>query len=163
MKKSHIDHILNQAVNFSESSGAWKISLPIILVTRFLLDETEKRMFEQYGLIHSETDVLATLYFNEKLLSPTALYEAMLFSSGGMTKVLKRLEEKGLISRVPCTADKRSLLVQLEPKGEAVIEEVLHMVSQYQADFFAVLDEEEKRIVEKAFRKLAYASLGKGE
>ncbi len=163
MNKSQIDHILNNAAHFSEASGAWKIALPMILVSRFLLDTTERLMFERFGLIHSETDVLATLYFNEKILSPTELYEAVLFSSGGMTKVLKRLEEKGLISRLPCATDKRSLLVRLEPKGEEVVVEVLQMVSLCQSDFFSVLDEEEKKVVEKAFRKLAYASLTKGE
>ena len=47
--------------------------------------------------MHSHIDVLASLHFNGNALSPTELYDAMLFSSGGMTKVLKKLEEKGIL------------------------------------------------------------------
>ena len=32
-------------------------------------------------------------------LTPTELYDAVLLSSGGMTKVLRRLETRGLVSR----------------------------------------------------------------
>lgn len=159
MNKNNLDNVLKKAVHFSEYSSAWKILLPMVLVNKFLLDNTEAFYLSKYGLLRSEVDVLGTLYFNDKTLSPTELYEAMLFSSGGMTKVLKKLEEKKLISRIPSETDKRSLLVKIEYEGEKVIEEALSAAAEYQSKFFDVLDENEKKVIENAFKKLAYASL----
>ncbi len=63
-------------------------------------------------------------------LSPTELYSSILVTSGGMTKVLKQLEEKGWIIRVPHNSDKRSMLVKLTKSGERLSEEVMEAVVQ---------------------------------
>ena len=122
------------------------------------MDKTDISL-SHFGLLRSDSDVLVTLFFNNKVLSPTELYEAMLFSSGGMTKVLKRLEEKELISRIPSSIDKRSLLVQLEVKGEVLIKQALLAIAEYQSQFLSILEESEKVVIENAFKKLAYALL----
>ncbi|MFZ3052955.1 MAG: MarR family transcriptional regulator [Sulfuricurvum sp.] len=159
MNKSHLDNILNNAVHFSKNSDAWKIVLPMILIDKFILDKTDAISLANFGLLRSESDVLVALFFNDKILSPTELYEAMLFSSGGMTKVLKRLEDKELISRLPSPTDKRSLLVQLESKGQTLIEKALLSIAEYQSQFLSILDDNEKKVIEQAFKKLAYALL----
>ena len=158
MNKTHLDNILNNAIDFSKNSDGWKIILPIILIDKFILDKTDISL-SHFGLLRSDSDVLVTLFFNNKVLSPTELYEAMLFSSGGMTKVLKRLEEKELISRIPSSIDKRSLLVQLEVKGEVLIKQALLAIAEYQSQFLSILEESEKVVIENAFKKLAYALL----
>ncbi|ADR35293.1 regulatory protein MarR (plasmid) [Sulfuricurvum kujiense DSM 16994] len=158
MNRTHLDNILNNATNFSNNSDAWKIILPMILIDKFILDKTDISLYN-FGLLRSDSDVLVTLFFNNKVLSPTELYEAMLFSSGGMTKVLKRLEEKGLISRIPSSIDKRSLLVQLEEKGEVLIKQALLSIAEYQSQFLSILEDTEKVVIENAFKKLAYALL----
>lgn len=158
MNRTHLDNILNNATNFSNNSDAWKIILPMILIDKFILDKTDISL-SHFGLLRSDSDVLVTLFFNNKVLSPTELYEAMLFSSGGMTKVLKRLEEKELISRIPSSIDKRSLLVQLEVKGEVLIKQALLAIAEYQSQFLSILEESEKVVIENAFKKLAYALL----
>jgi DNA-binding MarR family transcriptional regulator len=158
MNKTHLDNILNNAIDFSKNSDAWKIILPMILIDKFILDKTDVSL-SHFGLLRSDSDVLVTLFFNNKVLSPTELYEAMLFSSGGMTKVLKRLEEKELISRIPSSIDKRSLLVQLEVKGEVLIKQALLAIAEYQSQFLSILEESEKVVIENAFKKLAYALL----
>ncbi|MDD3597057.1 MarR family transcriptional regulator [Sulfuricurvum sp.] len=158
MNKTHLDNILNNAIDFSKNSDAWKIILPMILIDKFILDKTDISL-SHFGLLRSDSDVLVTLFFNNKVLSPTELYEAMLFSSGGMTKVLKRLEEKELISRIPSSIDKRSLLVQLEVKGEVLIKQALLAIAEYQSQFLSILEESEKVVIENAFKKLAYALL----
>ena len=158
MNKTHLDNILNNAIDFSKNSDAWKIILPMILIDKFILDKTDISL-SHFGLLRSDSDVLVTLFFNNKVLSPTELYEAMLFSSGGMTKVLKRLEEKELISRIPSSIDKRSLLVQLEVKGEVLIKQALLAIAEYQSQLLSILEDTEKVVIENAFKKLAYALL----
>ena len=61
-------------------------------------------------------------------LSPTALCADLLLSSGGLTKMLYRLEEKGLIVREDHSHDKRSKLVQLSAAGKTLIESAMQTV-----------------------------------
>lgn len=83
------------------------------------LDET----FAAFGLTSWEFDVLATLRRTGApyCLAPTALFSALMITSGTMTHRLQRLEASGLVQRVPNQHDARSVLVQLTPKGLALI------------------------------------------
>src|SRR3982750_4431569 len=60
-------------------------------------------LFARYGLQSGEFDVLATLPPSgpPSALTPTALYEATMVTSGAMTNRLDRLETSGLIKREP--------------------------------------------------------------
>jgi DNA-binding MarR family transcriptional regulator len=74
-----------------------------------------------------EFDVLATLRRSGApyQLTPTALYEAAMISSGGMTNRLDRLEKVGLIERRAHPTDRRGSLVALTPKGLALMERAI--------------------------------------
>src|SRR5579885_2480517 len=84
-------------------------------------------LFARFGLQPGEFDVLATLRRSGApyALTPTALYEAAMISSGGMTNRLDRLEKEGLIERRPHPKDRRGLLVALTKKGVALIDEAV--------------------------------------
>ena len=90
-----------------------------------MYSESENFIKTNYDLLHSHIDVLASLHFNGKALSPTELYDAMLFSSGGMTKVLNKLEERNLIKREPSLNDKRSTLICLTLQGETLVKDCI--------------------------------------
>ncbi|MGS0689412.1 MarR family winged helix-turn-helix transcriptional regulator [Shewanella sp. 0m-4] len=91
------------------------------------------------------------------ILSPTELYQSLLFSSGGLTKVLVRLQESGLIERCDNYEDKRSKLVVLSAKGKDLVEEVmpeLHrqeqkMLSALSCHELDQLDDMMRRITQK--------------
>jgi DNA-binding MarR family transcriptional regulator len=55
----------------------------------------------------------------------TQLADMVLFSSGGFTKLADRMESAGLIRRVPCPGDRRSLLATLTPEGRSVLDRAL--------------------------------------
>jgi DNA-binding MarR family transcriptional regulator len=59
-------------------------------------------------------------------LSPSSLYSRLERSSGGMTKILKRLEEQGFVTRSPDPEDGRGSLVALTPKGVEVQDRVFN-------------------------------------
>jgi DNA-binding MarR family transcriptional regulator len=84
------------------------------------LDET----FAAFGLTSWEFDVLATLRRSGApyCLAPTALFSALMITSGTMTHRLKGLETRGLVQRLPNRDDARSVLVQLTPTGLALID-----------------------------------------
>jgi len=83
-------------------------------------------------------------------MTPTDLYQAILITSGGMTKVLKQLEEEGDIVREDHSSDKRSRYVRLTPAGEKRAEAVMMAVS-----------EDEKRALHDALSDQQIAQLGK--
>jgi DNA-binding MarR family transcriptional regulator len=80
--------------------------------------------FARFGLSFWEFDVLATLRRSGSpyRLTPTALFSALMVTSGTMTHRLQRLESRGLIERLPNPEDARSLLVQLTPQGRQLVD-----------------------------------------
>jgi DNA-binding MarR family transcriptional regulator len=95
----------------------------IFQLARTAGDEVE-RAYAAYGIRRPEFDVLATLRRAGEpyRLSPGALAESMMLSSGGTTARLDRLEKAGLAKRLPSPTDRRGVLVQLTPKGRDIVD-----------------------------------------
>lgn len=155
MEKKHIDNFFENIVTMPEYSQ-FGFTLPIMLIYRNIFNETESYLKATYDLIHSDIDVLTALYFNGKVLSPTDLYAATVFSSGGMTKILKKLENNGYITRKTSEKDRRSTLVYLEEKGEKLVEKCLNDVVEQRKKLFNVLTKDEQKNLHKILEKLTY-------
>lgn len=86
-----------------------------------------ERAYADYGIGRAEFDVLATLRRAGEPyeLSPGALADSMMLSSGGTTARLDRLERAGLVERVPSPSDRRSVLVRLTGQGRTIIDEAV--------------------------------------
>jgi len=156
MKKEYLDDLYE--TTFKEENRVLALSLPIALLYKYLFNKNAYLLQTNYNLTHSEIDVLAVLT-NYKIMTPTDLYEATIFSSGGMTKILKKLEHKQFISRVPSNKDKRSKLVKLEPKGEEMFNLCLVNVLKIDKQIFSILDDKEKESLENILKKLVYSTL----
>ncbi|MGX5840154.1 MarR family winged helix-turn-helix transcriptional regulator [Mesorhizobium sp. ArgA1] len=93
-------------------------------------------LFARFGLQAGEFDVLATLRRSGQpyALTPTALYEATMVTSGAMTNRLDRLEKAGLTLRGPHPNDRRGIVVQLTEKGLTLIDEALtaHVANEHE-------------------------------
>jgi DNA-binding MarR family transcriptional regulator len=102
-------------------------------------------LFAKFGLQPGEFDVLATLRRagEPHALSPTALYEATMVSSGGMTNRIDKLEKAELIERQPNPNDRRSNLVALTAKGKDLIDEIVPKHIDNEARLLASLSSEE--------------------
>lgn len=89
-----------------------------------LLQRRLDEIFADFGITFWEFDVLATLRRSGApyRLAPTALFSALMVTSGTMTHRLQRLEASGLVRRVPSRDDARSMLVQLTAAGLALID-----------------------------------------
>jgi DNA-binding MarR family transcriptional regulator len=132
----------------------FRLALPMTLLHKTLLAHSEAFYKEKYDLLKSEVDVLAALYTNENELTPTQLYDLTIFSSGGMTKVLKRLEERGYIKRKADKKDKRYILVCLTRNGEDIIKSALFEISKEYEGYFDALDEKETKELARLLQKL---------
>jgi DNA-binding MarR family transcriptional regulator len=90
--------------------------------------------FADFGLNGGEFDVLATLRRAGPpyRLTPTALFTDLMLSSGAMTNRLDRLEQAGLIARIPDPSDRRGTLVGLTTRGQELIDAalVVHLANE---------------------------------
>lgn len=157
MKKKYLENFYNNTLTYKQYE-IFATTLPITLLHKSMFNQTEQFLKEKYDLLHSHVDVLATLYFNGNALTPTELYDAIVFSSGGMTKILKKLEERHYISRKPAIEDKRSLLVCLTPLGSALAEDAMAEIALQKKKLFNVLSQKEReelnQLLEKVTRSL---------
>ena len=156
MEKKYIDKFYDTTLK-SDKYEVFALALPINLIYKSMYNESEQFLKSNYDLIHSDIDVMATLYFNGNALTPTELYSAAIFSSGGMTKVLKKLEERKLIFREASSNDKRSMLVCLTPLGEELIKECMDEVIKMKEKIFDVLSKKEKDSLKKILSKITYS------
>lgn len=157
MNKKYIDNFYKTTLQ-DERYESSTLSLPMTLIHKHMFNKTELFLKEKYNLLHSHIDVMAALYFNGKVLTPTELYDAIVFSSGGMTKVLKKLESENYIIRTLADDDdKRKVLVNLTPLGTQIIEDALNDIRKSKDEFFKILDKKEKKQLRDILLKLTYS------
>ena len=87
-----------------------------------LVGDQQKDVYHRHAIDRGELDVLAALRRAGEpfQLSPSALSESLMLTSGGMTGRLDRLERRGLVARTANPADRRALLVTLTNRGRAL-------------------------------------------
>jgi DNA-binding MarR family transcriptional regulator len=95
--------------------------------------EEMQRYLRQFDLSTAEFVVLRVMRREPAphVVAPSALHETLVMSPGGITKVLKQLESKALVSRKSDHSDKRRNLVQLTTLGERTITRVQQAVREF--------------------------------
>jgi DNA-binding MarR family transcriptional regulator len=84
----------------------------------FLISNRPGVPYHKYRLSLAEADVLATVArAPEGRLNCSEIAAKTLITKSGITKVLDRLETRGLVKRVPSRDDRRSISIQLSAKG----------------------------------------------
>ena len=91
------------------------------------LDRARRTAFAAHGLETWEFDVLAALRREGRpyVLSPGQLIGQTMVSSGTMTHRVDRLENAGLVQRLPDPQDRRGVHVRLTPRGKERVDAAL--------------------------------------
>lgn len=76
-------------------------------------------LLEKMGLTYTQYITMMVLW-EHKAINAKQIGQMLFLDSGTLTPVLKRLEEKGWITRCRSREDERNLWVSLTPEGEAV-------------------------------------------
>jgi DNA-binding MarR family transcriptional regulator len=98
------------------------------LARAFLLTSPAiEKFLAKYGLARGMFDVLAALRRSGApyRLPPSQLSKSLMLSGAGMTSRLDRLENLKLVARQPEPNDRRSVRIQLTPKGLQLVEKII--------------------------------------
>ncbi len=123
-----------------------------------------RKGLSQYELPAGGFDLLAALRRTGAPyeLTPTALMDSMMISSGGVTKRLDRLVEAGLVKRRPDPTDRRGTLVGLTANGKATIDKAIETHLENEELVLGSLTATDRRALDKLLRRLL-ASLERSE
>jgi DNA-binding MarR family transcriptional regulator len=131
---------------------------PLVRLARLavLLETFESEVLRPFELARSDYGVLAMLRRAGPPyeLSPSQLTSELDRSSGGMTKILKRLEEAGLVTRLPDPDDGRGSRVSLTKAGLELQDRVFHAFLAASQAVLAPLSAAKLREADRALRAL---------
>jgi DNA-binding MarR family transcriptional regulator len=116
------------------------------------MDET----LNEFNLDWSEYKLLGLLMRKGETYrsSPGKLARIMELSSGAMTNRLDRLEEAGLVRRLPDPDDRRGILVELTPEGKRVYEDAIGVQGRKESLVASALSVPEKKQLNALLRRL---------
>lgn len=131
---------------------------PLVRLARLsvLLEAFQRDVLEPFELTSGDYSVLATLRRAGRpyALNPSQLTSRLHRSSGGMTKMLKRLEQGGLVERSPDPEDGRGSVVSLTKEGLAVQDRVFQAFLAASQDLLSSLSPSRRRDSDRVLRRL---------
>lgn len=140
---------------------------PLVRLARLgvLIEAYQHDVLEPFELSPSDYGVLATLRRAGRpyALNPSQLYSRLRRSSGGMTKILKRLEESGLVERRPDPEDGRGTRVVLTRRGLLLQDRVFSAFIAATTNLMRSLSPEQKRSTDDVLRDLLSIFEGRGD
>lgn len=121
-------------------------------ITRRAEEDIKKR-----GFGYTEWSIMEFLY--HKGQQPMArLGERILITSGSVTYIVDKLEQRGLVKRQPCQEDRRIVYAVLTEKGRAVMEKEFPEHAEQILALMGVLTPTEQERVKEYLKKLGYAA-----
>jgi DNA-binding MarR family transcriptional regulator len=103
--------------------------------------EVEARM-AQHGLTDAQWKPLWMLKTG-RAATAIELAREMMTDAGAITRMLDRLEAKGLLERVRSETDRRVVDLRLTPAGEVAVENVPHVLASVNNDFLRGFNKQE--------------------
>nr|WP_086938574.1 MarR family transcriptional regulator [Thaumasiovibrio occultus] len=127
--------------------------------TSHLWSQKMDALFKTYGLSSIEFDLLATMRRSgDEPVTPTALYQTLMLSSGAVSTRVEQLVQRGLVARVASENDRRSCKLALTSQGIALIDEVVNAHVANLDNLVEVLDNDEQEQLAALLRKILIAS-----
>ncbi|MBQ4564324.1 MAG: MarR family transcriptional regulator [Lachnospiraceae bacterium] len=103
---------------------------------------------EEMGLTYTQYLAMLVLW-DEKQINLKTLGERLYLDSGTLTPVLKRLEEKGYITRERDTADERNLILHVTDAGIVLKDEVYEIYQRMES--WQPLSGEQNKLLKEMF------------
>ncbi|WHY89683.1 MarR family transcriptional regulator [Neobacillus cucumis] len=125
----------------------------VLMQTSKAIHERIKEEMTKNKLSITEFSVLEVLYQKGKQ-TIQQIGHCILISSGSMTYVIDKLEQKGLLKRNDCPNDRRVIHVTLTDKGNQFMEEIMPKHHELIEDMFHSLNYDEAETLVRLLEKV---------
>ncbi len=121
----------------AEDSNVYLIGQRLLRLSAHI-DRALKEAAASQGLLAAELLLLDALLVSGPpyTQSPTQLQKPLAMTLGGITKCVSRLEQTGLVERIPDPADGRGILVRMKPRARKLLRNILQQ-GAYGTDWVA--------------------------
>jgi DNA-binding MarR family transcriptional regulator len=111
-----------------------------LLRTADAIKRSLAHVIEPHGITPQQYNVLRILRGAAPEGLPTlTIGERMVEQTPGVTRLIDRLERKGLVERIPCPKDRRRVFCQITPKGLDLLEQLDEPVNRWDAQTVSIL------------------------
>jgi DNA-binding MarR family transcriptional regulator len=127
-----------------------------LLHLREVFLQSVNRTLGKHRLKYPAYAVLATLRVEGApyRMSPKALLDALILTSGGLSNLLRKLEKAGLIRRLADDSDGRGVIVELTEQGRRVVEPAMRDHAETERRLISALSSDEQNVVAAALGRM---------
>ena len=111
------------------------------------------RELSKFGISAAQLIVLASVA-NKEADSAATLCKSISYDPGAMTRMIDRLEHKGLIRRTPNPEDRRATNLEMTTAGRALYPQLLAAKEDVQAQFLRGFGKDEVRLLESLLNRM---------
>lgn len=127
----------------------------IRLITRVrveLIDALDREL-AKFDISAAQLIVLASLA-NQEAGSASVLCKSISYDPGAMTRMIDRLQQKGLVRRVPNPGDRRAMNLEITEAGRALYPQLLAAKEVVQSQFLRGFSKDEVRTLESLLNRM---------
>jgi DNA-binding MarR family transcriptional regulator len=159
--EDHVDHLLSRIA----AAGVETIDPDVEgIVDRIgsinrRIKHAQKEILREHGLTPEDWGVLCNLRLGKEdfCSSPGELARELELSTGAMTTRIDRLEQMGLVRRLPDPDDRRGVVVELTEQGRKAWDSAADVQARRESFFARTLTKAEQTQLNKLLRKLLLA------
>ena len=116
---------------------------------------------QQAGVPHAWFEVLLRISRADGgQVSMGSLAQQVALTSGGITRLVDRVVEAGLVERVPCPTDRRVYYAALTPQGEDTLRQAVTVHAANLRQAFAAFSEQDLRTLDALLDRLRDVDIG---
>lgn len=125
----------------------------LLMQTSKAIQERIRDEMSKYNLSITEFSVLEVLFYQGKQ-TIQQIGNRILISSGSMTYVIDKLEQKGILKRNDCKEDRRVIHITLTAEGMDMMEKIMPKYHDMVVDIFGTVTESESQVMVDCLRKV---------
>ena len=133
---------IEEEIKQSKFKSPYQKAVINLLFTANWLEDHHQQYFKNYGLTLQQFNILRILKGQHpKAISATEIKMRMLDKNSDVSRLLDRLEGKGLIDKATCESDKRAADISITTAGLEILKDLDHKQKDF--DAFLKLSAEE--------------------
>ncbi|MGH2643184.1 MAG: MarR family winged helix-turn-helix transcriptional regulator [Chitinophagaceae bacterium] len=146
---------IEDAIKQSRFADNYQRAIVNLLFTGNWVRDEQTRVLKQYDILPQHFNVLRIIKGrNPEPISPGEIKEVLIDKSNDLTRLLDKLEKKGLIKRRLCPVNRRKMDVTLTSKGIKLIHETATAMEPFVKSLQGRITDKEAEILSKLLDKM---------